>query len=521
MNKLLASLITLFAFAGLQAQPLESPRLIVELTIDQLRTDYLEAFSSLYGEEGFKRLWREAMVIRNLQYGYNNRDRASSIATLYTGTKPKVHGIIGESWFDATTLRPVYCVDDPAFMGTVTNQSSSAAKLLVSTVTDELKVFTQRKGKVYSVSPFRDAAVLSAGHAADGAFWINTDNGKWCGTTYYSVIPFWAGDYNNNKSISSRISNIVWTPYYNIDRYKFLPSLSTVPFKHRFADLKDDKYRGLITSPYVNDEVNAFAGSLMTNTSLGKDNVPDMLCLTYYAGNYNHEPSNSLELQDAYVRMDASLASLLSMLDKQVGLSNVMLLVTSTGYVDGDDLDLPSYRIPRGEFNIKHCTALLNMYLMAIYGNGQYVEGYYGNQIFLNRKLIEKKKIDLDIVQDKCTAFLRQFSGVIEAHSSHDLMNGAWSPALESLRNGYHSLRSGDLFVTVQPGWSVVDEQHHINKVVRNGYVPAPLIILGGGYKSATINTPVDVDCIAPTISSSLRIRAPSASSAAPLSVNR
>src|SRR5574344_281042 len=136
MNRLLTSLITLFAFAGLQAQPLESPRLIVELTIDQLRTDYLEAFSSLYGEEGFKRLWREAMVIRNLHYGYKNKDRASSIATIYTGSNPSAHGIIGESWLDVTTLRPVYCVDDPAFMGTVTNESSSPSKLLVSTVTD-------------------------------------------------------------------------------------------------------------------------------------------------------------------------------------------------------------------------------------------------------------------------------------------------------------------------------------------------------------------------------------------------
>ena len=70
MNKLFASLITLFAFAGLHAQSLESPHLIVQLTIDQLRTDYLEAFSSLYGEDGFKRLWREAMVIRNLQFGF-------------------------------------------------------------------------------------------------------------------------------------------------------------------------------------------------------------------------------------------------------------------------------------------------------------------------------------------------------------------------------------------------------------------------------------------------------------------
>ena len=75
---------------------MESPHLIVQLTIDQLRTDYLEAFSSLYGEDGFKRLWREAMVIRNLQFSYKNRDRASSVATIYTGTTPSLHALMGE-----------------------------------------------------------------------------------------------------------------------------------------------------------------------------------------------------------------------------------------------------------------------------------------------------------------------------------------------------------------------------------------------------------------------------------------
>jgi len=518
MNKLFASLITLFAFAGLHAQSLESPHLIVQLTIDQLRTDYLEAFSSLYGEDGFKRLWREAMVIRNLQFSYKNRDRASSVATIYTGTTPSLHGIVGESWYDISTMHPVYCVDDPAYMGTSTSKSSSPVRLLASTVTDELKIFTQHKSKIYAVSPFRDAAVFSAGHAADAAFWIDEESGKWCGTTYYGVMPYWAGDYNITKSIDNRISNIVWGPYYNdIGRYKYLPTWNTVGFKHRFGDAKTDKYSKYLTSPYINDEVNSFTNVLFANTQMGKDDVPDMLCLTYYAGNYEHQSKNTLELQDAYVRLDASVASLLSMLEKQVGLKNVLFLITSTGYVDGEDADMPSYRIPQGEFNMKHCSALLNMYLMALYGNGQYVEGYYGDQLFLNHKLIERKKMDMETVQDKAVAFLMQFTGVEEAHSAHELMNGAWSPRLDEMRKSYCRLRSGDLSVTVLPGWSVVDEQHHINKVVRNGYIPAPLIILGGGYKPAIIDTPVNVDCIAPTIASCLHIRAPNASTATPL----
>lgn len=509
MNKILTSLITLFAITGLQAQPIDSPRLIVGLTIDQLRTDYLEAFSSLYGEKGFKKLWKEAMVVRNVKYDFSPRDRSSVIASIYTGTHPSIHSIVGNNWLDATSLHPTNCVE-----------GGSPAQMLASTVTDEIKIFTRHKGKVYSVAPFKDAAVLSAGHAADAAFWLDENIGKWATSTYYGGLPFWAGSYNNSKALDKRIANIVWTPYYNVSRYSFLPSDGQPSFRYKFVDSRNDKYKRLMSSPYVNDEVNSFADYLIDNTALGKDTVPDMLNLTYYAGNYLHKASNTLELQDTYVRMDQSLATLLQMLDAKVGLKHVLFFITSTGYVDGDEPDFSSYRIPKGEFSMKHCSALLNMYLMAMYGNGQYVDGYYGNQIYLNHKLIEKKKLDLDAVQDKVASFMMQFSGVSRAFSSHQLLTGAWTPITEEMRNGYCRLHSGDVAVALLPGWTIIDEQHNLEKVVRSAYIPSPLILLGGGYKPVLIDTPVDINCLAPTITSCLHIRAPNASTAAPLQHN-
>lgn len=517
MNKILASLITLFVFSELQAQPTTAPRLIVGLTIDQLRTDYLEAFSSLYGEKGFKKLWKEAMVVRNIQYGFSTRDRSSAISSIYTGTTPSVHGIIANRWLDATTLHPVNCVDDASFMGNFTTESTSPAKLLSSTITDELEIFTQGKSLVYSISPFRESAVLSAGHAANGAYWINYDTGKWCSSTYYKDFPAWLSNYNSSKAPDSKISNLTWIPCNDIKRYKFLPSGNTKGFKHHFADNKQDKYRLLITSPLINDEVNLLTEQTFQNTSIGRDSIPDMLCLSYYAGNYNHRVANSLELQDAYVRLDRSVASLLEMLDRYVGLQHVLFFITSTGYHDSNEPDPSSYRIPSGEFNMKHCAALLNMYLMAIYGNGQYINGYYDNQIYLNHRLIEQKKLDLNVIQDKSSEFLMQFSGVNEAYSAHELLNGAWSSRIDEIRNGYNRLHSGDLLVSVLPGWTIIDEQHNLEKIVRNGYIPAPLILLGGGFKASTINTPVNVGCIAPTITSCLHIRAPNSSTYAPL----
>ena len=132
MKGLLTSILTVLTFTGLQAQPLPStPKLVVGLTIDQLRTDYLEAFSTLYGDRGFRRLWKEGRVFRNAEYTFSGTDRASAIAAIYTGTTPSVNGIIGKRWMDVSTLRTVSCVDDPAFMGNYTNESSSPSHLLI------------------------------------------------------------------------------------------------------------------------------------------------------------------------------------------------------------------------------------------------------------------------------------------------------------------------------------------------------------------------------------------------------
>ena len=218
MKGLLTSLITVLTFTGLQAQSLPTaPKLVVGLTIDQLRTDYLEAFSSLYGEKGFKRLWKEGRVFYNAQYTFSGVDRSSAIAAIYSGTTPSMNGIISKRWMDASTLRPVNSTDDTAFMGYYTDQTCSPAKLLTSTIADELKIATQGKGLVYAIAPKCDAAILAAGHAGNGAFWINPNTGKWSGTTYYGEFPWWASQYNDRQAIDFRIANMTWNLFTHVE----------------------------------------------------------------------------------------------------------------------------------------------------------------------------------------------------------------------------------------------------------------------------------------------------------------
>lgn len=520
MKGLLTSLITVLTFTGLQAQSLPTaPKLVVGLTIDQLRTDYLEAFSSLYGEKGFKRLWKEGRVFRNAQYTFNNIDRSSAIAAIYSGTSPSMNGIIANQWMDAATLRPVNSTDDSAFMGYYTDYASSPSKLLTSTIADELKIATQGKGLVYAIAPFCDAAIFAAGHAANGAFWLNPNTGKWSGSTYYGEFPWWAGQYNDRQAIDFRIGSIVWEPVYPRGMYTFLPDWRDMVFKYKFDDDRKNKFRRFITSPFVNDEVNALTEELLAKGTVGMDDITDLLSLTFYAGNYAHKSPQecAMEIQDTYVRLDRSIANLLELIDKKVGLNNVLFFITSTGYTDSESADSGLYKIPSGEFHLNRCAALLNMFLMATYGEGTYVEAHFDQQIYLNHKLLEKKQLNLIDVQEKAAEFLIQFSGVNEVYSANRLLLGSWTPEIHKIRNSYHRKRSGDLVIDVLPGWTIVNENGQENKVVRSAYIPSPLIFIGHSVKPAIIQTPITIDHIAPTLAHFMRIRAPNACPASPI----
>lgn len=512
----------MLTIGGMQAQPLPAtPKLVVTLTIDQLRTDYLEAFSSLYGEKGFKRLMREGKVFLQAEMPFNKPDRASATATIFTGCSPATHGIIAGKWMDVSTLTPRSCVDDPNYMGNYTNQSSSPAHLLTSTIADELKIATRNQAKVYAIAPNRDAAILSAGHAGDGAFWINKTNGKWCGSTYYQEFPEWLNQYNDSCSVDFRIKNIVWTPVKPISDYKYLSDWRTEPFKYIFETERENKFYRLSASPFVNDEVNLLTAQLLKKSGIGQDNTTDLLALTYYAGNYNHRSTRecAMEMQDTYVRLDRSIATLLDLIDKRVGLQNTILCIASTGYADPDPADTGIYRIPGGEFHLNRCATLLNMYLMATYGAGQYVETFYDQQIYLNHKLLENKQLDLSEILEKSATFLVQFSGVDKVYSSQRLLLGSWSPQIDRVRNGYHRKRSGDLLIEVLSGWTIVQENSTDSRAVRAAETPAPLILIGGGIKAETIRTAVSADRIAPTLSNVMRIRAPNGCTASPLNL--
>ena len=152
--------ITLLAVLGFQQEAVaqivaSTPRLVVNITIDQLRSDYMETFVPFYTNDGFKRLLSQGRVYAHASYNFAPVDRASAMASIATGTTPYYHGITGEEWFDRQALKTIKCI-------TTDKQEFSPMHLLTTTVGDEMRQ-TRRKTESVAAVRLRIKAATTGG----------------------------------------------------------------------------------------------------------------------------------------------------------------------------------------------------------------------------------------------------------------------------------------------------------------------------------------------------------------------
>ncbi|MDR1331696.1 MAG: alkaline phosphatase family protein [Tannerella sp.] len=510
-----------WAGSGLRAQQ-QAPRLVVCITVDQLRGDYLEYFYHAFDEHGFKRLMNEGVVYHNVAFEFRNVDQASAFATLFTGANPNAHGITGRTVYSFETLRELPSLHDPEYLGNFTRDNYSPKNLLASTIGDELKIASKGRSEVYAIAPDAESAILSAGHAANGAFWIDNANGKWATTTYYRSVPWYVEKYNNGQeSLTARMAGMTWQPALAPDRYRALPyAQEKPPFSYTFKPRTLDCFPRIKTSPFGNREVNRLVSQFLEYGAFGTRPCPDMLAVTFYAGSFhgNRAEEYTAEIQDTYIQLDRDIAELLTAIDRKVGLRNTLVVFTGTGYFESEEEYAQGMQLGGGEFHPKRCTALLNMYLMALYGQKNWVNGFYNGQIYLNRKAVEEEKLDLAAFQRKAADFLSEFSGVAHVTTDMTLRAGTWNEGTADLQRGTYHLGRGDLIISLQPGWAIDnDEPGERVKHTRSNAVQTPLIFMANGLRPQRIYREVRATEIAPTVTHLLRVRPPNACERIPL----
>ena len=511
--------------------PSEKPKLIVCMVVDQMRYDYIHRYWDKFGEDGIKRLVISGTFCKNAAYDYLINETAVGHATIASGAPPSHHGIISNNWYNNLQEEVVYCVADDKTRtvgGNFESGQFSPKQMLASTIGDEIRLSSNFKSKVIGLALDNNAAILSAGHSANYAFWYDNLSGHWISSSYYmDSLPGWVRQFNE-KNLAESYLDRIWEPLLPLSEYTESTSdtsefetgiegRSVFPYdleKISQPKRNERNFRVLKYTPYGNVFTRDFATAVVINEELGQDEYTDYLSIGFSANEYigKYFGSNSVEMQDAMLRLDQELAHFINFIDDQIGEQNPLFILTSDHGLAYQPAYLTHHKIPSGYFNPNSSLSLLGSYLNAIYGRGDWVKYYYGQQIYLNHELIETSGITYQEIQDRTAQFLIQFAGVSNSVSSYTLQTSNFSEGIfHKMQNGYHQKRSGDVIINLAPGWLETDDgnSYHSSYLGDNH---VPLIFYGWKIKRSSMTRPVKMIDIAPTISHFLDISRPNVS---------
>ncbi len=503
------------------------PKLVVGIVIDQMRNEYIHRYYIDFGELGFKRLMQDGFYYANTHYNYSPTYTAPGHASIYTGATPSLHGIIGNYWYDRKLERQVYCTEDenyPIVGGD--GKGMSCNRVLSTTVSDELKMSTNERGKVISVSLKDRGAILPAGHMGDAAYWFS-DDGNFVSSTYYmDSLPPWVTAFNERRlplEYFKKGWDITAGKTYdeslpdNNNYENLLGGKASPEFPYDLTNMiKSGGIGAIRTSPYGNDLIVDLVEEAIKECDLGQDEFVDMLNISFSSTDYvGHSMGpRAMETQDTYIRLDKSLARLLKILDREIGLDNYLIFLTS----DHGVAEVPQYLIDRkvnaGSIGFHTVKEELKEYAMETWGENV-VKNCSNFNIHLNREVIRNLKLNMDDVKQKIYHFLMAKEYIQRVYLSEDILRGNDAdPLLQMIFNGFDPKQSGDMVYVMRPGHIEYKKRGttHGTPYVYDTHVP--LIWYGWGINPGRNYEKKFITQIAPTLAQKIYVGMPSATEA-------
>ncbi len=532
------------------------PRLILQITVDQLRGDLLWRYQDRFGEGGFRYLLDEGTVYLDAHHRHANTETIVGHTTLATGADPSAHGMVANVWLDRSAGVLTYNVEDARYpiltegagvdLATEIDPTQRAARsdgrspsaIQVSTFSDELKLFYGRESKIFGVSVKDRGAISMAGHTGK-AFWFSKQSGEFITSRYYyERYPDWVTEWNSRKPAEAYAGES-WRLLHDASTYLFgdaddRPYETVLPgfgrtFPHEFGDPSDRYFTTLLTVSPAGDELTLdFAKALIDAEEIGADEVPDYLSVSFSVTDYvGHVfgPS-SLESEDNILRLDRTLAELFQFVEQRVGLENTLIVLSADhgapeapGYLS--DLGFEAAYVDPGSFD--RTTAIES--LKAQFGIGEeLITTYFHPYLYLNRELISQRGLDQGTVEAAVADVLTQFDGIFLAISSSALREGRTPdfPVVQTILRNFSPARSGDIYIVFEPnrfinnfdGLTVAST--HGSPWRYDTYVP--LIFVGAGIPAQRVARPVQTVDVAPTLSLLIGAKPPSGSVGVPLS---
>lgn len=540
MRKYLTLFIT---FCSFLASAQDRPKLVVGIIADQMRQEYLYRYEKKFGPGGFRRLVGEGFMLRNAHYNYVPTYTGPGHASVYTGTTPAVHGIIGNDWYDKERQAMVNCVGDERQKPVGVEQGRGAVspwRLQSTTITDELELATQRNAKVIGISMKDRGAVLPAGHMPDGAYWFDSPSGRFISSTYYKPgLPSWLESFNGKKLPEQYLTR-EWKPLMPLEQYeasgpddspfetklKGKDTSPTFPYKVKEIRNIQSGYEGIIYTPFGADLLTELAKSALEGEEMGTDDVTDFLAVSYSSPDYiGHAMGpNSVEVEDTYLRLDKNIEDLLNTLDRRVGAGNYVVFLTSDHGVANIAAELLSYKIPAGVVTQAPVLKGLDEFLKPYFGEKKIVERVNNGQIFLNHEAfsgdLKSAGVDLLVATELITQYLESVDGVAAVYSAATLRSANYDEGGRKgfVVRGFHHKRSGDLAIVLEPQWYEGGELGTTHGSPYTYDTHIPIVFYGWGIAKGSTADYHTITDIAPTLSVLMRIKFPSGTTGNPVS---
>lgn len=531
--KHLVYLMLLCLGTGLHAQQKDTPRLVIGIVIDQMRYDYLFKYMQDYGDGGFKRLLQQGQLYSNAHYSYVPTYTGPGHASIYTGTTPARHGIIANDWYNRFGKRNVYCTQDSLVKtvgsGTVAVGKMSPRNMMASTIGDELRVASNRRSKVYGIALKDRAAILPAGHAANGAYWFDGESGNFVSSSFYGdSLPAWLVAFNQ-RDRAGELLNQTWNLLLPESAYdESLPDKNpyegpfkgnpSITFPYDLKTLSTNNYgRNLIrATPMGSTLTRELAEALIAGEGLGKDAFTDMVCVSFSSPDYiGHQfGPDSRELQDCYLRLDRDLEKLMQFAEQQAGKGQVLFFLTA----DHGGATVPAYlmdlRLPGGYMNYSPLNDSVNHWLNTRYQAKNWLTTIENEQLYLDETAIEKAGHSVASVEDFLVEKLSYWPGVQHVFSGRKLQQTEYTRGIGwRVQQGYMPKRSGNVALALHPNWMEYSRTGTTHGSPWTYDTRIPLVFCGWNIKAGEYTGLVSIEDIAPTLSHLLRVPFPNAAS--------
>ncbi len=520
----------LLVFLGILSLPTlaqKKPALVVGIVVDQMRYEYLNKFYDRYSDKGFKRLMNEGINCKDNHYNYAPTVTAAGHASVYTGTVPAVHGIVGNDWIEVVNGKKMYCVDDTTVQ-TVGSKSKagimSPKNMFTTTITDQLKMAQNYKSKTVAIALKDRGSILPGGHTADAAYWYDSAVGYWITSSFYmKELPTWVQKFNLEGRPQKLVSQ-GWNTLYPIATYtrsaeddspfeSKLPGEKTPTFPHELKG--GNPLEVMRTTPFGNTLTKDFAIKAIDEENLGKNGTTDFLAISFSSPDYvGHSfGPQSIELEDTYLRLDQDIAAILTHLDAKLGKNQYLVFLTADHAVAEIPYYLQSKRLPGGVFDNVKAINEAKMALKKEFGEAEIMVGNDNYQIYLNQANLERLRISKEAVGKVLEKSFKNQAGFAELV---DLRNASNSPlpALyrEMILNGYNQARSGDFMYLLKPQWFSGYKTGTTHSTLYAYDTHVPLLFFGWNVKPKEINQRTSISDISSTLANWLKINEPSGS---------